>query len=121
MKNKYIIEILKEYDRLQENAKLEQKKRREEIYYKFPRIKAIDEEISKIGLNLASSILKGGDCDELISQSKKGLPILKWKKLNSLYKITILWITLKLNINAINVKIQDMLEVKDVHALSKRL
>lgn len=80
MKSKYISEILKEYDHLQEKAKSEQRKRQEEIYNKFKRIKEIDEEISKIGFELASLIFKGIDADTLITESRKKITDLKMEK-----------------------------------------
>ncbi|QCX33648.1 DNA replication protein DnaC [Caloramator sp. E03] len=80
MKSKFVIEILKEYDHLQENAKSEQKKRQEEIYEKLPRIKEIDEEISKIGLEIASSIFKGADSESLIIEGRKKITDLKMEK-----------------------------------------
>ncbi|SKA97028.1 DNA replication protein DnaC [Caloramator quimbayensis] len=80
MKNKYISEIFKEYDHLQEKAKSEQGKRQEEIYSKFKRVKEIDEEISKIGFELASLIFKGIDADRLITESRKKITDLKMEK-----------------------------------------
>ncbi|MCX7883640.1 MAG: ATP-binding protein [Caloramator sp.] len=80
MKSRYISEILKEYDLLQEREKLEQIKRQEEIYNKFKRIKEIDEEISKIGFDLASFIFKGINSENLISEAKKKITDLKMEK-----------------------------------------
>lgn len=80
LKNKYILEILNEYEALQEAAKSEQKRRQTEIYNKFPRIKAIDDEISRIGIGIASSILKGVDIDSLISEEKRRITDLKMEK-----------------------------------------
>lgn len=80
MKNKIIIEILKEYDLLQENAKSEQKRRQEEIYKKLPKIKEIDEKISRIGLEIASSIFKGADSEALIIEGRKKITDLKMEK-----------------------------------------
>lgn len=71
MRSKNINEILKQYERLQENAKQNQKLRQEEIYKKFPRIAEIDEKISSIGFDIVSSVFKGIDIESYIEEQKK--------------------------------------------------
>lgn len=80
MKSKYINEILSEYERLQEIAKSNQKKRQEEIYKRFPRIRAIDEEIKNAGFNIASSIFKGINIESYIEEQKKFITDLRIEK-----------------------------------------
>lgn len=80
MKNKYINEILTEYERLQESAKLKQKQRLEEIYRKVPKIRQIDEKIKDIGFDIASSIFKGINIESYIEEQKKVLTDLRMEK-----------------------------------------
>lgn len=82
MKNKYISEILNEYEKLRENAKLEQSKRIEEIYEKIPRIKDIDKEISQIGFRIATSVVSKdiNDIEEYINTQKEKIIDLKIEK-----------------------------------------
>lgn len=82
MKNKYISEILNEYEKLRENAKLEQSKRIEEIYEKIPRIKDIDKEISQIGFRIATSVVSKdiNDIEEYINTQKEKITDLKIEK-----------------------------------------
>ncbi|CDF59001.1 ATP-binding protein [Thermobrachium celere] len=82
MKNKYISEILNEYEKLRENAKLEQSKRIEEIYEKIPRIKDIDKEISQIGFRIATSVVSKDidNIEEYINTQKEKITDLKIEK-----------------------------------------
>jgi DNA replication protein DnaC len=80
MGNKYVLEIINEYEKLQEEAKSLQRQRQIEIYHKIPRIKEIDEEISKIGFDIASSIFKGIDVESYIAEQKKKITDLKIEK-----------------------------------------
>ena len=80
MSNKYIPEILKDYERLQDMAKAEQRQRQTEIYSRFPRIKAIDEAISRVGFEIASSIFKGIDIESFIAEKKRKITDLKIEK-----------------------------------------
>lgn len=80
MKNKYVNEILNEYERLQENAKLSQKQRQEEIYRKFPKIQLIDEKIKGVGFDIASSIFKEINIESYIEEKKKILTDLRIEK-----------------------------------------
>lgn len=77
MANKYIPEILKEYEQLQDIAKADQRQRQMEIYERFPRIKTIDEEISKMGFEIASSIFKGIDVESFIAKQRARITDLK--------------------------------------------
>lgn len=80
MSNKHILEVIDEYEKLQEAAKSDQKQRQLEIYHKFPRIKEIDDSISKIGFNIASSIFNGIDIESYIASQKKKITDLKIEK-----------------------------------------
>lgn len=80
MQNKYVMEILKEYQRLSEEAKTAQLQRQREIYNKIPRIKEIDNEISRIGYDIASSIFKGVDVESYIKERKRKITDLKMEK-----------------------------------------
>lgn len=80
MKNKYVNEILNEYERLQENAKLSQKQRQEEIYRKFPKIQLIDEKIKGVGFDIASSIFKEINIESYIEEKKKIITDLRIEK-----------------------------------------
>ena len=80
MKNKYTNEILTEYERLQENAKLRQKQRQEEIYKKLPKIQNIDEKIKRIGFDIASSIFKGINIESYIEEQKRAITDLRIEK-----------------------------------------
>lgn len=80
MRNKYILEILKEYEALQEQAQREQLSRKNEIYKRFPRIKQIDDNIQKIGFEIATSIFKGVDVQSFIDEQKRRITDLKMEK-----------------------------------------
>jgi DNA replication protein DnaC len=80
MKNKYTNEILNEYERLQENAKLKQKQRQEDIYKKFPKIQNIDEKIKGVGFDIASSIFKGVNIESYIEERKRVITDLRIEK-----------------------------------------
>ncbi|EOD01846.1 ATP-binding protein [Caldisalinibacter kiritimatiensis] len=57
MNEKIIREILRTYEKKRDKAIQEQKQRQKEVYTKVPRIKEIDEEISKTGLLISKQIL----------------------------------------------------------------
>jgi DNA replication protein DnaC len=80
MKNKYINDILNEYERYQENAKLGQKQRQEEIYRKFPKIKYIDEKIKDIGFGIAASIFKETNIHNYLEEQKRAITDLRIEK-----------------------------------------
>ncbi|WDC85384.1 hypothetical protein PL321_08525 [Caloramator sp. mosi_1] len=88
MKNKYVSEIINEYEKLREYAKTEQEKRIEEIYTKIPRIKEIDKEISSIGFNIATSVVSKEieDVEEYIKTQKERITDLKIEKTELLSK-----------------------------------
>lgn len=88
MKNKYVSEIINEYEKLRENAKTEQEKRINEIYEKIPRIKEIDKEISSIGFNIATSVVSKEieDIEEYIKSQKEKITDLKIEKTELLSK-----------------------------------
>lgn len=78
--NKYVSDILREYDSLQAAAESAQKARQEEIYKKIPKIRNIDDEISSTGFKIASAILKGTDVEESILKLKQRITDLKIQK-----------------------------------------
>lgn len=80
MGNKYVIEILNDYEKLQENNKETQRQRQREIYEKIPKIKEIDARISTMGYEIASSIFKGIDIQSFIVEQKKRITDLKIQK-----------------------------------------
>jgi DNA replication protein DnaC len=61
--------ILKEYERSKTNAEIKLKELTKQIYTQFPEIKKLDEEIAKIGIELARATLtKSGNIEELINE-----------------------------------------------------
>jgi DNA replication protein DnaC len=80
VRNKYIIEVLNEYEKLQEHAKNQQKQRQEEIYRKFPRIKYIDELIASTGFDIVTSIFKGINVESYIEEQKRKITDFKIEK-----------------------------------------
>lgn len=78
--NKYISDILREYDSLRASEEAAQKARQEEIYKKIPKIKSIDDEISSTGFKIASAILKGTDVENSILKLKHRITDLKIQK-----------------------------------------
>lgn len=102
MNNKYVTEILKEYERLQDISKTEQRQRQEEVYQRFPRIRAIDEQISRMGYEIASAIFKGIDIESYIANQRAKITDLKIEKAEILsahnYPVDYLEIRYKCNI-----------------------
>jgi DNA replication protein DnaC len=80
MSNKYVIDILNEYEKQQDVDKSEQLNHKSEIYKKIPRIKDIDNLIERIGLDIAMSAFKGIDIESYISEKKKEITDLKVEK-----------------------------------------
>lgn len=80
MNSLYISEIFKNYEKLQDENKRRQLERQREIYKKFPRIEAIDYEISMVGIAITNAILKGADADKTISDAKQKMMDLKIEK-----------------------------------------
>ncbi|MTI46232.1 ATP-binding protein [Sporosalibacterium faouarense] len=64
MDKKFITRILKEYEENRNIAKYQQRKRQEEVYLRVPRVKEIDEEISRTGFLISKEILKNPDSYE---------------------------------------------------------
>jgi DNA replication protein DnaC len=80
MRNKYVLEVIKEYEQQQEQVKVEHEKKLSEIYRKFPKIKQIDDSISRLGFDIAASIFKGINIESYISEQKKKILDLKTEK-----------------------------------------
>lgn len=80
MSNKYVIDILNEYEKQQDIDKNELLNHKSEIYKKIPRIKDIDNLIERIGLDIAMSAFKGIDIESYISEKKKEITDLKVEK-----------------------------------------
>jgi DNA replication protein DnaC len=97
VRNKYIVEVINEYEKLQETAKNQQKQRHEEIYMRFPRIKSIDDQIANIGLDIVSSIFKGISIESYIEEQKQKIINLKIEKAEILgaYKYPIDYLEMK--------------------------
>jgi len=76
--------ILKKYEERRDENELLLEKRKKQVYDKLPQIKAIDNEISLIGLKLAKSVLTNPDDREhIVKKSKEGIDSLRERK----YKI----------------------------------
>lgn len=81
MMSSIIQNILREYETTRNNAQLELEKRKETVYLKIPQIKEIDEEISKISIDITKSILnKEGQADSLIDKLQQKNIDLKMEK-----------------------------------------
>lgn len=81
MKNDYLHEILREYEKKRDKAIFEQKKRQKEVYEKIPKIKEIDNQISKIGFLISKAILENPDSyEEYVNKIKEKLELLKREK-----------------------------------------
>lgn len=80
MSNKYVIDILNEYEKQQDLDKRQQLNRKSEIYTKVPRIKDIDNSIERIGLDIAMSAFKDINIEDYISEKKKAITDLKVEK-----------------------------------------
>lgn len=61
MYNQILKEILMDYERKRDQAILQQKLRKEEIYRKIPEIRIIDEQIFEIGLSMSKAIIENPD------------------------------------------------------------
>ncbi|MCD5410332.1 MAG: ATP-binding protein [Clostridiales bacterium] len=58
MSTHYMKEILNEYEQLRNNSEKEKEKNIRNVYKKLPRVETIDQEIKKLGLLMAKSLLK---------------------------------------------------------------
>ncbi|OPJ55425.1 ATP-binding protein [Alkalithermobacter paradoxus] len=64
-------QILLDYEKLRDKHKIELDRRKKEVYDKIPKIKEIDDEIFKIGLKLAKSVLQFPDERDLVVENCK--------------------------------------------------
>jgi DNA replication protein DnaC len=80
MTNKYINEILSEYEKTLSLNREIQRFRQAEIYSKLPKIKEIDDLISSMGFEIAASIFKDIDMQSFIVEQKKRITDLKIQK-----------------------------------------
>lgn len=64
MSNKFIKETLRSYERKRDDSVFDQKARQQEVYEKIPRVKEIDEEISKTGFLISKAVLNDPDSYE---------------------------------------------------------
>ena len=87
MSDRYINELLLEYEKLRTNAEQQAKTRQIEVYKKIPRIKDIDASLRKIGLEIAKAVIKGNDdMKNLIEREKKVCTDLRVEKAELLTK-----------------------------------
>lgn len=61
MINKYIHEILRDYENKRDKAKASRQKRVQEVYDKIPSIKKIDKELHKTGIAISKALINGVD------------------------------------------------------------
>jgi len=81
MRESTLREILVSYERKRDKAESELEYRIKDVYSQIPEIKSIDDEVSKIGLELAKLVLLNPqDKDSIIAQSKDKMQELKLKK-----------------------------------------
>lgn len=71
MKNQLIKDILKQYERKRDRNKDQKNKRIEEVYYKVPEIRGIDDEIRKVGLTLSKALLNEDNNPQAVLQELK--------------------------------------------------
>lgn len=64
--------LLNEYEKITERNRIDLEKRKAKIYYEYPRLKAIEEEMVKLGLDMAKSFLtEEGDKESQLAYLKK--------------------------------------------------
>jgi len=81
MDKEFITNILREYEKRRSKAKYEQQKRKEEVYTKVPRIKELNEEISRTGFLISREILTNPDSySENVATIQKKMEELKREK-----------------------------------------
>lgn len=81
MNENAIRHILTSYERKREQNDIDLKNRKNDIYTRIPEIKELDDEIYKIGLNLAKAVLLNKESqDSIINESKLKMNTLKDKK-----------------------------------------
>lgn len=61
MSNLFIKETLRRYEKRRDNARFDQLSRQNEVYEKIPRVKEIDQEISKTGFLISKAVLQDPD------------------------------------------------------------
>lgn len=81
MNKSFIKEILRDYEKRRDRALFEQKLRQEEVYSKVPRVKEIEEEISRTGFLISKAILQNPDTyEEKVEEIKSMMNELKKEK-----------------------------------------
>ena len=81
MSNLFIKETLRRYEKRRDDARFDQLNRQKEVYEKIPRVKEIDEEISKTGFLIARSVLQDPDSyQEKLIEIKATMDQLKQEK-----------------------------------------
>ena len=81
MRESTLRDILVSYERKRDKAESELEYRIKDVYSQIPEIKSIDDEVSKIGLEVAKLVLLNPqDKDSIIAQSKDKMHELKLKK-----------------------------------------
>ena len=86
MNDSKLREILLKYEKRRDNDDYALQKRKQEVYDKIPKIKEIDEEISKTGLKLAKAVLLDPKKrEQLVIESKSKMDNLKKQKEEILY------------------------------------
>ncbi|MGL5330256.1 MAG: ATP-binding protein [Peptostreptococcaceae bacterium] len=87
MKESTLREILVSYERKRDKAEEDLESRKKDVYNQIPEIKAIDEEVSTLGLRLARLVISNpSNKDAIINESKLKMSALKEKKENLLKK-----------------------------------
>ena len=81
MNKSFIKEILRDYEKRRDRAVFEQKLRQEEVYSKVPRVKEIDEEISRTGFLISKALLQNPETyEEKVEEIKNMMDELKKEK-----------------------------------------
>lgn len=90
MKESTLREILISYERKRDKADSSLKQRKNDVYKQIPQIKEIEEEISKVGLEMMRLVLKNpANKEQLCLQSKEKINELKTKKEDLLNKYNV--------------------------------
>ncbi|KRQ86311.1 DNA replication protein DnaC [Caloramator mitchellensis] len=97
LRSKIVLEILEEYEKLQNQAKEMQKERQREVYNKIPRLREIDEKIKKLGVEMAMAVVNGSNYQEVINQTREKITSLRIEKgeLLSLHKVPLDFLEIK--------------------------
>lgn len=102
MKESKLREILVSYERKRDRAESDLEDRKKDVYNQIPEIKAIDEEVSKLGLKLARLVLSNpSNKNEILEESKNKMAYLKSKKDSLLkqYKVPEWYLDVQYNCN----------------------